>query len=179
SIMLSYPLQVGLPRSLRPHAGLAPPEDDGGSCLRCEIGLAQLLLDLLNSRLAHPLRPKEHANGGVAEAARIFLTDHERENVHLMRIEMHQKTELGMQVDNRSRQPRHRGEIAHRWKGHSRLAPRIGLRRPIAVWIDQAILPVHMRQGAARCPLYRGRSAKARGRTSTRMALFGSLRRLP
>ena len=63
-------------------------------------------VDLLNSRLAHPLRPKEHANGCVAEAARIFLTDHERENVHLMRIEMHQKTELGMQVDDCSRHPR-------------------------------------------------------------------------
>ena len=70
-----------------------------------------------------------------------------------MMIEMHQKTELGMQVDDCSHQPRYRDEIAHRWKGHSRLAARIGLQRPIAVWIDQAILPAHMRQGVGHLPI--------------------------
>jgi len=71
----------GVARSRGTGARLAPPEDDGGHRSRREIRPRQVLLHPLYTRWAHSLSPEQGSLGRVAEAARVLLTDDQRDEV--------------------------------------------------------------------------------------------------
>ena len=139
----------GLLRSRGADTRLTPPERDGCDRPRHEIRAAQVMLDASDAGLAHPLGPQQRPLGRIAEAARVLLTYNQREDVCRSLIEVHQKTVLGVQIDQRSCQPWDRRKIADGRKRYPHLPPGVGFERPIAAGVKQAGLPGDMLKGTS------------------------------
>jgi hypothetical protein len=87
-------------------------------------------------RARHPLGPQQGPHRGVAEAARVLLTDDQNDEVRHGLIEVDQEPLLWVEIHQRSRQPGDGREVADHRIADSLLAPGVGLERPIPSGLD-------------------------------------------
>ena len=155
-------------RRRRARARLGPREHHGRRGPRPQAGPRQVRLDALDARLAHALDARHRPHGRVAEAARVFRADEERDEVRQVEIEVHQQPELRMQIDQGVRQPGAVHEIADLGLGHTQLRPRVGFERSIRPGLDEAGFPGDVREGMSHAPTLSG---SERAPAATRQAL--------